>query len=252
MMQRMHSSFIDTIIFSTISELINGLYSDCIDRLDDGFISSDIVDIIIALHKNICTIFKLEPIQNNKSNNILQDNYYTIMRKYTFRKCKNIHNYNPFAKTYKYDNNYINVNNIICDTSISSQRIKALSIELPTLKKESYLNFGESGIRFYLIDKTKCKMRVLLIGSNDTPYENGCFLFDIYIPPEYKNKPPTIRLINNPSTINSIYCVINFVFNPTKSHFIIVLINSIAISIPSSIITFTSTNVNLFINNLYN
>jgi ubiquitin-protein ligase len=172
----------------SISELINGLYSDCIDRLDDGFISSDIVDIIISLHKNICTVFKLEPIQN-KSNNILQNNYYDIMRKYTFRKCKNIHNFNPFTKTYNYD------------TSMSSQRIKALSIELPTLKKEAYSNFGESGIRFYLIDKTKCKMRVLLIGSNDTPYENGCFLFDIYIPPEYKIKPPTIRLINNPSSV---------------------------------------------------
>jgi ubiquitin-protein ligase len=112
------------------------------------------------------------------------------MRKYAFRKCKQIDNFSQ--------NIPIQYN---LTKELSTKRLESLSSELSTLKKESYLEFGDSGIRFYLMDKCKYKLRILLIGASGTPYENGSFFFDIYIPPEYKNKPPIINLINCPQSV---------------------------------------------------
>lgn len=36
--------------------------------------------------------------------------------------------------------------------------------------------------------------QVLIIGPAETPYENGCFEFDVYFPPEYPNVPMQINL----------------------------------------------------------
>ncbi|KAH7717023.1 hypothetical protein AAVH_15537, partial [Aphelenchoides avenae] len=35
---------------------------------------------------------------------------------------------------------------------------------------------------------------VLIIGPVGTPYANGCFLFDVYQPPDYPNSPPHVQL----------------------------------------------------------
>ncbi len=37
-------------------------------------------------------------------------------------------------------------------------------------------------------------MQVLITGPAGTPYDNGCFLFDIYCPPEYPDGPPFVNL----------------------------------------------------------
>ncbi len=34
--------------------------------------------------------------------------------------------------------------------------------------------------------------RALITGPEDTPYANGCFLFDIHLTPEYPNQPPKV------------------------------------------------------------
>jgi ubiquitin-protein ligase len=33
-------------------------------------------------------------------------------------------------------------------------------------------------------------LRALITGPAATPYENGCFLFDILLPPDYPDSPP--------------------------------------------------------------
>jgi ubiquitin-protein ligase len=38
-------------------------------------------------------------------------------------------------------------------------------------------------------------IKVLIIGPEGTPYENGCFLFDMFLPPEYPNVPPKVSLL---------------------------------------------------------
>jgi ubiquitin-protein ligase len=37
-------------------------------------------------------------------------------------------------------------------------------------------------------------MKFLVTGPSNTPYENGCFIFDVYFPPEYPNEPPLVHL----------------------------------------------------------
>lgn len=37
-------------------------------------------------------------------------------------------------------------------------------------------------------------MQVIIVGPTGTPYANGCFLFDIYCPPEYPKAPPLVNL----------------------------------------------------------
>jgi len=37
-------------------------------------------------------------------------------------------------------------------------------------------------------------LRVLVIGPEGTPYENGCFVFDCYLPADYPNSPPMCKL----------------------------------------------------------
>ena len=36
-------------------------------------------------------------------------------------------------------------------------------------------------------------IKALIIGK-DTPYEDGCYIFDIYIPNDYPNNPPKVNL----------------------------------------------------------
>lgn len=41
-----------------------------------------------------------------------------------------------------------------------------------------------------------CALRILITGPEDTPYEGGCFIFDMYIQPTYPKGPPKIILLN--------------------------------------------------------
>ncbi|EFJ44535.1 hypothetical protein VOLCADRAFT_64713, partial [Volvox carteri f. nagariensis] len=35
--------------------------------------------------------------------------------------------------------------------------------------------------------------KVIVVGPEDTPYSGGCFVFDLYFPPQYPNVPPQVR-----------------------------------------------------------
>lgn len=37
-------------------------------------------------------------------------------------------------------------------------------------------------------------LQVLITGPEDTPYENGCFEFDVYFPPDYPSSPMCVNL----------------------------------------------------------
>ena len=38
-------------------------------------------------------------------------------------------------------------------------------------------------------------LRALILPSADTPYGGGAFEFDILLPPEYPNKPPSVQFL---------------------------------------------------------
>ena len=75
--------------------------------------------------------------------------------------------------------------------SLSKAQMRSIR-DIKTIEKDNVLR--ENGI-FVLWDENNIfKMKVLIIGPDDTPYEKGFFFFDVNIPEDYPFKPPHVRL----------------------------------------------------------
>jgi ubiquitin-protein ligase len=75
---------------------------------------------------------------------------------------------------------------------------KRLSAELPSLKSEGQLPIDHDASIFICIDDNNPMIiRALITGPPDTPYDSGCFIFDIYIPPTYPKDPPNFWFLNH-------------------------------------------------------
>lgn len=71
--------------------------------------------------------------------------------------------------------------------------IQKLSRELSTYQNSLPLDYSSSV--FVRYDENNMQLiKALIIGPEDTPYENGCFEFDIFIPNNYPNEPPKVNL----------------------------------------------------------
>jgi ubiquitin-protein ligase len=55
----------------------------------------------------------------------------------------------------------------------------------------------ESGIHYQFDENNLFKMKALIIGAKDTPYENGFYLFNITFPEDYPNLPPIFNYETN-------------------------------------------------------
>lgn len=73
------------------------------------------------------------------------------------------------------------------------ERLKRLHIEIPSLSTSLPLSF-DSGIHLRVDEDRPDVMKVMIIGSEGTPYHNGCFIFDIFVPEAYPNLPPMVLL----------------------------------------------------------
>ncbi|KAF0299310.1 Baculoviral IAP repeat-containing protein 6 [Amphibalanus amphitrite] len=72
-------------------------------------------------------------------------------------------------------------------------RMKRLAQETVTLSTSLPLSFSSSV--FVRVDLGRLDlMKVLITAPADTPYSNGCFLFDVYFPYDYPNAPMLINL----------------------------------------------------------
>ncbi|XP_037073509.1 LOW QUALITY PROTEIN: baculoviral IAP repeat-containing protein 6-like [Pollicipes pollicipes] len=72
-------------------------------------------------------------------------------------------------------------------------RMKRLAQETVTLSTSLPLSFNSSV--FVRVDLGRLDlMKVLITAPADTPYSNGCFLFDVYFPYDYPNAPMLINL----------------------------------------------------------
>jgi len=77
------------------------------------------------------------------------------------------------------------------DVMATKNRLKRLATEIPLLSTSLPLNFN-SGI-FARVDENCCDViKVLIIGTDGTPYWNGCFVFDIFVPVNYPQQPPMV------------------------------------------------------------
>ena len=61
------------------------------------------------------------------------------------------------------------------------------------LKKDLPLEFGSS--IFVRVDKSRPHvMQCMITGPGETPYDSGCFQFDIYCPSTFPSGPPKVNL----------------------------------------------------------
>ncbi|CAM9860589.1 unnamed protein product [Chrysoparadoxa australica] len=68
-----------------------------------------------------------------------------------------------------------------------SQEVSSLATSLPVLPDSSiFLRVDE--------DRFDC-MKCLITGPKDTPYDCGCFEFDIFLPFDYPNQPPKVHFL---------------------------------------------------------
>jgi ubiquitin-protein ligase len=79
------------------------------------------------------------------------------------------------------------------DKGINPQRLKRLNKEIRFLKNNLPIHFNSSiAVR---IDSTRINfVKAIIFAPNDTPYDSGCFEFDIYFPPQYPHVPPKMLI----------------------------------------------------------
>ena len=91
--------------------------------------------------------------------------------------------------------------------SLSKDAMNRIMLELQSLAKSLPTCLNTSSSIYLRCDSNSMdKLKVLIIGPEDTPYSMGCFEFDFYIPCNYPKKPPLCRLA---TTRNN-----TFKFNP--------------------------------------
>uniref|UniRef100_A0A1X7VLP9 UBC core domain-containing protein n=1 Tax=Amphimedon queenslandica TaxID=400682 RepID=A0A1X7VLP9_AMPQE len=142
-----------------------------------------------------------------------------------------------FAVPYHYSNQILN--NM---SNIAPSRARRLAQEVASLSTSLPLSL--SSTVFLCCDEERLDvMKVLITGPSDTPYANGCFLFDVYFPPEYPSVPMSINLCTtgqgsvrfNPNLYNDGKVCLSVLntwhgrpeekWNPTTSSFLQVLVS---------------------------
>jgi ubiquitin-protein ligase len=74
------------------------------------------------------------------------------------------------------------------------QRMTRIAKEMATLSTNLPVEYGSS--IFVRVDETRMDLvKALIIGPEGTPYENGCFEFDILLPAGYPQVPPHMLLV---------------------------------------------------------
>lgn len=81
-----------------------------------------------------------------------------------------------------------------------SREMSSLATSLPVYRASSI---------FLVSDEDRMDvLRALITGPEGTPYENGCYLFDIYLPPNYPDSPPKVHFLTTGA--GHVRCVLAF------------------------------------------
>lgn len=81
-----------------------------------------------------------------------------------------------------------------CGGEVMKKRLRRITHEVSTLSTSLPLSWDSS--IFLAMDHNHMDvLRACIFPCHDTPYGNGAFLFDIWLPPEYPDKPPKVRFL---------------------------------------------------------
>ena len=76
---------------------------------------------------------------------------------------------------------------------MSSLAIKRISADIKNIRRN---NLDEQNIYVSVNEENIFKIKAMIIGPKDTPYENGFYFFDFEIPTDYPIRPPKAKFIN--------------------------------------------------------
>jgi ubiquitin-protein ligase len=148
------------------------------DELYDNYQQTKLKEAVLLVETN-------EMKSNIESKESLEKTYKTLLSKYNFTDkpiiTENSKYY--FIKEYNYNKN----------KKVSYH--KRIVQEFGILKKSVPIEYG-AAIYVNIDPENISVMRVLITGPHDTPYDSGCFIFDVYIPDEFPNKPPLVYMLN--------------------------------------------------------
>jgi ubiquitin-protein ligase len=92
-------------------------------------------------------------------------------------------------------NNMAFIESELLPSSINSQQMAKLQKEFKILKNSIILSQDAS--IFFMAEKDNInKMRFIISGPKNTPYEYGLFIFNMTIPSNYPSRPPFVKLSN--------------------------------------------------------
>ena len=76
---------------------------------------------------------------------------------------------------------------------MSSLAIKRISADIKNIRRN---NLDEQNIYVSVNEENMFKIKAMIIGPKDSPYENGFYFFDFEIPKDYPIRPPKVKFIN--------------------------------------------------------
>jgi ubiquitin-protein ligase len=122
-----------------------------------------------------------EKLDNKKSEEeLLRSNYVTELTKYKFGMSKFINNgfYHSVTST------------------TDKKLLRAIGKECSTFNKSLPVHYGSSVLARVDTTNSRC-MRVLITGPDNTPYDSGVYLFDVYAKDGYPGTNPLMQFINH-------------------------------------------------------
>jgi len=78
--------------------------------------------------------------------------------------------------------------------SVSKNRMRRLNREFKSLRKSLPLHYNSS-VALRVDTNRPFVAQCAIFGPDQTPYDSGCFIFDIYFPPDYPTEPPKMNLM---------------------------------------------------------
>ena len=81
-------------------------------------------------------------------------------------------------------------------SNINSEKLLKLKKELTIIKKSITIN-SEASIFFWIEKNNLNKIKFIITGPTDTPYDHGLYIFDMTLSNEYPTKPPLVHFSNN-------------------------------------------------------
>jgi len=155
-------------------------------------ISEDAQEIIMTIDEKLTSCQKYMIDNAEKIKNEVIQKEQSDVHKITYKEVMEKHRFEEDDIT---KNNY-HYNDMLGKQVFNKKAIIRLTGEYSSLNKD--LPVENDASIFVKIDPMNMSvMRALIVGPKDTPYENGCLIFDIFIPGTYPTDHPDIHFMNH-------------------------------------------------------